>query len=439
MTEKITAANTFEVLKRHILVDGFPIVVDLEKSRGPHLVDQNTGKKYFDFFSFYASNPIGINHPRMSEPEFEKTLNRCAKIKPVLADVYTPEYAAFVQCFAEMAGRGHFTKYFFIEGGALANENALKAAFDWKVRKNIASGKGEMGSKVIHFQQAFHGRSGYTMSITNTDPKKIMYYPKFDWPRISNPKLSFPITEQVTKNVIEAEKLALKQIDEAFAKYPDDIACIIIEPIQSEGGDNHFRAEFLQSLRKVCDEREAILIFDEVQTGLGLTGKFWAYEHFDVKPDIITFGKKAQIGGIATSERINEVDSVFKISSRINSTFGGNLTDMVRATQYLKIIKDENLVENAAIQGEYILVQFENLSKKYPQMTNIRGRGLFVAFDLPTTKERDEYRRLAWDLGLLVLVCGDRSIRLRPVLDIKKTDIDEAMGLFENTFKKLYS
>jgi L-lysine 6-transaminase len=167
--------------------------------------------------------------------------------------------------------------------------------------------------------------------------------------------------------------------------------------------------------------------------------QFWAYEHFDVKPDIITFGKKAQIGGIATSERINEVDSVFKISSRINSTFGGNLTDMVRATQYLKIIKDENLVENAAIQGEYILVQFENLSKKYPQMTNIRGRGLFVAFDLPTTKERDEYRRLAWDLGLLVLVCGDRSIRLRPVLDIKKTDIDEAMGLFENTFKKLYS
>ena len=437
MSDQVTASNTFEVLRRHILVDGFPIVVDLEKSRGCHLVDQNTGKTYFDFFSFYASNPIGINHPRMNDKEFEKTLLKCAKIKPVLADVYTPEYAEFVQKFAQMAGRGHFTKYFFIEGGALANENALKAAFDWKVRKNIANGKGEKGSKVIHFEQAFHGRSGYTMSLTNTDPKKIMYFPKFDWPRISNPKLSFPITPQVLKDVAILEKKALEQIDKAFEQYPDEIACIIIEPIQSEGGDNHFRAEFLQTLRKLCDEREALLIFDEVQTGFGMTGTFWAFENLGVKPDILSFGKKAQVGGIATTERINEVDSVFKVSSRINSTFGGNLTDMVRCTQYLKIIEEENLAKNAEVQGQYILNQFEKLSKKFPQMTNIRGKGLIVAFDLPTSQERDNYRRTAWDLGLLVLSCGDHSIRLRPVLDIRKEDIDEALILFEATFKKL--
>jgi L-lysine 6-transaminase len=437
MSEKITALNTFEVLRRHILVDGFPIVVDLKNSRGCHLVDETSGKKYFDFFSFYASNPIGINHPKMSDPDFEKKLLRCAKIKPVLADVYTPEYAEFVNEFANHAGRGHFKKYFFIEGGALANENALKAAFDWKVRKNLAKGKGEKGSKVIHFEQAFHGRSGYTMSLTNTDPKKIMYFPKFDWPRIVNPKLKFPLSESVLNEVQSVEKKAIQQIHHAFDQNPDDIACIIIEPIQSEGGDNHFRKEFLQELRTICDEREALLIFDEVQTGFGMTGKFWSYEHFNVKPDIITFGKKAQVGGIGTSDRINEVDSVFKVSSRINSTFGGNLTDMVRCTQYLKIMDEEKLSENAAHQGEYILNMFLQLSKKYPQMTNISGRGLMVAFDLPTTQMRDDYRRKAWDLGLLVLVCGDRSIRLRPVLDIKKNDIDEALGLFEDTLKKI--
>lgn len=434
-----TPQNTFDILRKHILVDGFPVVVDLEKSKGSHIYDAVTGKKYFDFFSFFASNPIGFNHPRMNEPEFTKALVRCGRVKPVLADMYTPEYAAFVDLFAEMGGRNNFTKYFYIEGGALAVENTLKTAFDWKVRKNIAKGKGEKGYQVIHFEQAFHGRSGYTMSLTNTDPKKIMYFPKFQWPRIKNPKLRFPLTAQVIAEVEEAEKTALKQIDDAFNKNPDDIACIIIEPIQSEGGDNHFRPEFLQALRKVCDEREALLIFDEVQTGFGLTGKWWGYENFNVKPDLIAFGKKAQVGGIATTDRINDVDNVFKVSSRINSTFGGNLVDMVRATQYMKIIRDEELTANAAKQGEYILSQMHSLSKKYSQMTNVRGQGLLVAFDLPTTEDRDKYRRLAWDLGLLVLQCGDKSVRLRPVLDIKKNDVDEAMGLFEATFKKLYA
>jgi L-lysine 6-transaminase len=438
--EKINAQNTLDVLRKHILVDGYPVVLDLEKSQGCHLVDAQNGKRYFDFFSFFASNPIGFNHPKMNEPEFLKTLTRCAKVKPVLADMYTPEYAEFVDTFAKMAGRNHFTKYFFIEGGALANENALKAAFDWKVRKNISKGKGEKGSQVIHFRHAFHGRSGYTMSLTNTDPKKTMYFPQFKWPRImSHPKLTFPLTDAIKSQVIEEEKKALAEINLAFDQNPDDIACLIIEPIQSEGGDHHFRGEFLQALRNVCDERDALLIFDEVQTGVGLTGRFWAWEHFGVKPDLLTFGKKVQTCGVATSERINEVDSVFKISSRINSTFGGNLTDMVRTTQYLKIIETEKLEQNAAIQGEYILSQFAKLSQKFPQMSNIRGRGLLIAFDLPTTKERDDYRRKAWDLGLLIITCGDKSIRLRPLLDISKADVDEAMGLFESTFKKLYN
>jgi L-lysine 6-transaminase len=278
MAEKITASNTLDTLRKHILVDGFPIVVDYDKSKGPYLYDEATGKRFFDFFSFYASNPIGINHPKMKDAEFLRKLYKVAVIKPTLADIYTPEYAEFVAAFAANAGRGHFHKYFFIEGGALAVENALKTAFDWKVQKNIAKGKGEKGQQIIHFKQAFHGRSGYTMSLTNTEPKKIQWFPKFDWPRITNPKLKFPITPASLAETEKLEQQAIAEINAAFDKNPDDIAGIIIEPIQSEGGDNHFRLEFLRKLREICDIREAFLIFDEVQTGFGLMGTFWAWE-----------------------------------------------------------------------------------------------------------------------------------------------------------------
>ena len=128
---------------------------------------------------------------------------------------------------------------------------------------------------------------------------------------------------------------------------PDDIAALIIEPIQGEGGDNHFRKEFFHTLRRLCDEYDMMFILDEVQTGVGLTGKMWAYQHFDFEPDILAFGKKTQVCGIMVSNRVDEVkDNVFKVSSRLNSTWGGNLVDMVRCQKYLEVIKEENLVKN---------------------------------------------------------------------------------------------
>src|SRR6185295_7194805 len=153
----------------------------------------------------------------------------------------------------------------------VAVENALKAAMDWKVRKNIARGRGEYGTEIIHFKRAFHGRTGYTMSLTNTDPRKTDYFAKFTWPRIDNPSLDFSLpAEQRNKAVLEKERLAEKQIRDVLAEKRDHVAAIIIEPIQSEGGDNHFRGEFLRKLRLICDEEDLLLIFDEVQTGMGI-------------------------------------------------------------------------------------------------------------------------------------------------------------------------
>ncbi len=426
-------------LEKHILVDGFKLIFDLEKSRGSRFVDAATGRELIDLYSFYASQPIGFNHPYFDRPEVQADLLAAAKIKVANADVYTVKFATFVQTFARVMALPSLERFFFIEGGALAVENALKTAMDWKVRKNLAAGRGERGTEIIHFEQAFHGRSGYTMSLTNTDPRKIAYYAKFPWPRISTPKLNFALPEaERLRDAAEKERLAEKQIREVLAQKAADIAAIIIEPIQGEGGDNHFRAEFLQLLRRICDENEVLLIFDEVQCGVGLTGKNWCCQHFEVLPDLLAFGKKAQVCGVLAGPRLDEVeDNCFRLPSRISSTWGGNFTDFVRSTHYLRIIEQEKLVENARVQGASFLAGLQELARKYPGITAVRGRGLMLAFDLPNAALRDAFWKGAYEIGLLVVRCGERSIRLRPVLDVKSDILEESLRIMDQQCKRL--
>lgn len=435
---QITVDNSLEVLAQHMLRDGMNLLLDFEGSHGNYLRDLRSGKEYLDFFSFFASLPIGFNHPKTKDPAYQAKLNRVAQIKPSNADIYSVEMSEFVGTFARIAGNEDFKHFFFISGGALAVENALKAAFDWKVRKNLAAGRGEKGAQVIHFKQAFHGRSGYTMSLTNTDPVKTMYFPKFDWPRISNPAMSFPETPEGTASVISAEKQAIQEIHAAIEQNPHDIAALIIEPIQSEGGDNHFRPEFLVELRKICDAHEIMLIFDEVQTGIGLTGKMWAYQHFPgAQPDLISFGKKTQICGMMSTDRINEVDSVFKVSSRINSTFGGNLVDMVRCQKYLEIIAEDNLVANAASVGDYLHAGLQELAKSHEKITNVRGRGLLLAFDCPDGEFRKNLRESLYDHQMMALTCGEKSMRFRPGLTLSREDAAKGLEILDTCLKKL--
>ncbi len=436
---EITAANTIEVLKEHILVDGFHLVLDAQASHGAYLHDAASGEEYLDFYSFYASQPISYNHPRMREPAFLARLLNAAALKVANPDVYTRAYAEFVATVADVVGLPPLDKYFFIDGGALAIENALKTAFDWKVRKNIAAGRGEgLGTQVLHFRHAFHGRSGYTMSLTNTDPVKVMHFPKFNWPRVDSPFIDYSLPEaDRDADAAARERETVRQIEQAVAQHGHDLAALIIEPIQGEGGDNHFRGEFLRALRELCDRHEMLLIFDEVQSGMGLTGRNWCCEHFDVLPDILAFGKKMQICGIMAGPRIDDVDNVFKVPSRINSTFGGNLTDMVRATQYLRIIDDERLVDRAADTGAHLLDGLQRLAERNACVTAPRGRGLLCAFDLPDAATRNAFRTLCQQRRLLVLACGERSIRFRPVLDIDRADVDRGLELIEDALREL--
>ena len=435
----VKPANVISTLEQHILVDGFKLIFDVEKSSGSYFVDGSSGREFIDLYGFYASQPIGYNHPHFNRTDVQAELLQAAKVKVANADVYTPQFATFIETFARVIALPELPRYFFIDGGALAVENALKAAMDWKVRRNIAAGRGERGTEIIHFKHAFHGRSGYTMSLTNTDPRKVQHFAKFPWPRISTPMLNFALPEKERlADVVAKEKIAEKEIRDVLVAKSVDIAAIIIEPIQGEGGDNHFRPEFLRLLRKIADESGVLLIFDEVQSGLGITGKRWACEHADVLPDLLSFGKKSQVCGVMAGPRLDEVkDNCFRLPSRISSTFGGNFTDYVRSTHYLRIYEHEKLVENARVKGDLFLEGLHALSLKHSFVTAPRGRGLMLAFDLPDAATRDAFWRGCYELDLLVIRSGERSIRLRPVLDVKDDIIELSLKIMSDECAKL--
>jgi L-lysine 6-transaminase len=427
----LPAHAVLPTLREHVLTDGFRLVIDLERSRGPWLVDAASGQELLDFYGFYGSMPIGFNHPWFDRPEVRAELLLAARTKVANSDVYSIPYATFVNTFSRVMGLPPLGRYFFIEGGTLAVENALKAAMDWKVRKNLQAGAGARGTEILHFERAFHGRSGYALSLTNTDPIKTDHFPKFSWPRVPAPAIDFGLPEaQRISDVSDREREAEKRIRSILDSRSTDIAAIITEPIQGEGGDNHFRGEWLATLRRLCDEYELLLIFDEVQTGIGTTGKNWCCQHFGVLPDLIAFAKKAQVAGVMAGPRLDEVaENCFRLPSRINSTWGGGLVDMVRSTHFLRIIESEGLVENAHQMGIQLLKGLEALAAEETLISAPRGRGLMAAFDLPDKIQRERFYTGLFELGLLALRCGERSIRFRPALDITAQAIQQALGL----------
>ena len=436
----ISANAVRNTIDKRMLADGFELVIDLKKSHGSWFIDKRDGKEYLDLFSMFASMPIGYNHPYLLERADK--FHDVAINKPTNSDIYSTEMAEFVDTMARVAQPSFLPYAFYISGGALGVENALKASFDWKVRKNIEKGNGEIGSKVIHFHGCFHGRTGYTLSLTNShDERKTMYFPQFDWPRISAPSIKFPLNDNNLKAVQSLENQALNEIKKAIKDNPNDIAALIIEPIQGEGGDNHFRAEFMIELRTICDENDIIFIYDEVQTGIALTGKMWAHEHFgeDALPDMICFGKKTQVCGFFASKRINEVENnVFHESARLNSTWGGNLIDMVRFSMYLEVIEQEKLVNKAADQGEYLLQEINTLQNEFSEIIfNSRGKGLFCAFDLDSGEKRDKLRELIQEEGAIMLGCGPKTIRFRPPINISKDEIDIGINSIRRALKRL--
>jgi L-lysine 6-transaminase len=435
----IEPRDVHTTLGKYMLADGFDMVFDLRKSHDIWCHDAKTGKEYLDMFTFFASSPVGYNHPRLTTPEFIRFLGEVAVNNITNSDLYTTEMASFVETFFQLAVPKGFKYSFFVAGGTLGIENALKASFDWKVRLNFRKGyRRERGLKVVSFEHAFHGRSGYTLTLTRTDPVKYQYFPMFDWPKAISPALNFPLNEKNLAEVKKLEALSLEQVKRAFKDNPDDIAAIIIEPIQGEGGDRHFRPEFLRSLKQIADENEAMLIFDEVQAGMGITGRMWAFETYDVQPDMFCFGKKTQVCGFVANDKIDSHEAnVFHTSSRINSTWGGNLIDMVRCAKYLEIIHEEKLLDHAAVMGKALLKELEAFQAAHPVISNARGKGLMCAFDLPTPEQRNKLRSKLYDNGVAILGCGERTIRFRPPLNMKPEHIGVCLDALKKSVKEV--
>jgi len=436
----VPASEVHDVLGQHQLVEAFKLVLDIPGSRSPWLADAVSGERYLDCYTFFASAPLGINPPGVvDDPQFMATLAEVAANKPANPDVYTVHLAEFAETFARVLGDPALPHLFFVEGGALAVENALKTAFDWKSRRNEAAGRSpELGTQVMHLTRAFHGRSGYTLSLTNTDPVKTDRYPKFGWPRLDVPAVEFPLERNLAA-VEAAERRALDQARAAFEANPHDIACFIAEPIQSEGGDNHMRPEFLQAMQRLCHEHDALFVLDEVQTGVGLTGTAWAYQQLGLQPDIVAFAKKVQVGGIMAGRRATEGHGgVFEVPSRIGSTWGGGLVDMVRSRRYLEIIEADGLFDHAAQVGKWFLAQLTEVADRYPGlMLNTRGRGLMCAFDLPDGATRNGVIEALRGEHVLVLPCGPRSVRFRPPLSITEDDLSIAIAALGRVLGRL--
>ncbi len=437
----IAPERVHDVLARHVLADGFKLVYDTKASHGSWIVDARTGEEYLDLYTFFASAPLGSN-PRglADDPEFMAVLADAAANKPANPDMYTTHYAQFVKTFVRVLGDPALPHLFFVEGGALAVENALKTAFDWKSRRNEAAGLAGLGGKVLHLTRAFHGRSGYTLSLTNTEPAKTDRFPKFDWPRIDVPAVRFPLDQHLAE-VEQAEARALAQARAAFEAAPHDIACFLAEPIQGEGGDNHLRPEFLRAMQDLCHAHDALFVLDEVQTGVGLTGTAWAYQQLGLEPDVVAFAKKVQLGGVMAGRRVDEVaDNVFAVSGRINSTWGGGLADMVRSRRLLEIIERDGLIDHAAKLGDWLLGELRTLGERHAAVaSNVRGRGLMCALDLPSGRDRDAAVRRLREQHVIVLPCGERTIRFRPALDINEQELRFGLAALDRVLASLRS
>jgi L-lysine 6-transaminase len=429
-----------EALRRHVLADGFTLVYDTRASHGSWLVDARSGERYLDLYTFFASAPLGSNPDGLADdPEFMALLAEVAANKPANPDIYTTHYADFVETFARVLGDPALPHLFFVEGGALAVENALKTAFDWKSRRNEAAGRPPgLGTKVLHLTRAFHGRSGYTLSLTNTEPAKTARFPVFDWPRIDVPAVTFPVAAHLAE-IERAEHRALAQARAAFGNHRHDIACFIAEPIQGEGGDNHMRPEFLRAMQELCRLHDALFVLDEVQTGAGLTGTAWAYQQLGLEPDIVAFAKKVQLGGIMAGRRVDEVaDNVFAVPGRINSTWGGGLADMVRSRRLLEIIERDGLIEHAAKTGDWLIGELRTLGERHAALvSNVRGRGLMCAIDLPSGPDRDRALQLLRDDHVIALPCGERSVRFRPALDVTEQELEVGLSALDRALTAL--
>lgn len=393
----------------------FKLKIDFEKSRGSCLFDKNSGREFLDFFGMYSTVTLGYSHPIFRDPRFGADILRVAHLRTTNCEMASTEAADFLEKFSSHPAMRPYKHFHFACTGALAIEAAVKIAIDQKKAKD---------PKVISLKESFHGINSYGGFLTDRFypvSTRLNGFPEMDWPKIHNPRMVYK------NNAVDlaATEAGLEQFQKEFndcleKSGPENIAALLVEPIQSTAGDWYFPESFFKRIRELCDRHNILLIFDEIQTGFGVTGSIWYHQLIGIQPDIVVFGKKAQVCGVMFKESVNET---LKNPVRLEVTWDGELIDMIRSTYILRAFEEYKILENVCARGAQLL---EGL-RKIPALLNIRGQGLLVAFDFETPSEQEPFCKRAFENGLLFNKTRERTIRFRPNLNVSAAEVNEAL------------
>ncbi|MSP56153.1 MAG: aminotransferase class III-fold pyridoxal phosphate-dependent enzyme [Myxococcales bacterium] len=420
---------------------------DATRSRGNYIVDVD-GNTILDLYGHIACVPLGYNHPALLDAWRGGRFDWAAGYRPALGIAPPAEWVGIVDgALSRVAPKG-LTQLVTVTTGAEAVENAIKTAFvrlARKRREGAAPSAEDLrltmlnrqphtnDMKVISFEGGFHGRSLGSLSATRSKAIHKLDFPAFEWPVVAFPANRFPLTENLEyNNEIEARSLA--SVRDLLDADPQ-IAALIIEPIQGEGGDRHASAAFFCELRRISAERQVTFIVDEVQTGAGGTGRFWAHEGWDLPepPDIVTFSKKMQLGGYYFRPELFPAEPW-----RIFNTFLG---DPIRGAQLeviIEVMERDDLIGNVARTGDLLVRELSGLQARYPGLfSQARGVGTYAAIDARDPATRDAIVRGLQQLGVEAGGSGDRSIRFRPALVFEARHVHEAIDRFHHVARGL--
>ena len=424
------------------------MMTNYQNSYGNYIADLD-GNVLLDVYAQIASIPVGYSNPSLLLAATSPDMVSALINRPAMGNFPQHDWASILETGMLRVAPPGTDKVFTALAGSDANELAYKAAFMWKRQQQRGSYDADFAAEdisssmnnqkpgspdmsILSFKTAFHGRLFGSLSTTRSKPIHKLDIPAFDWPQASFPALKYPLEQHAGENAREEQK-CLEEVEHLITTYHNPPAALVVEPIQSEGGDNHASPAFFQGLREVTRKHGVLMIVDEVQTGVGATGKFWAHEHCNLKdaPDMVTFSKKAQTAGYYFGNSELRPNKPYR---QFNTWMG----DPARALLFRAIIQEIerlNLVQNTAETGEYLYNNLESLGKRYPkEIQNLRGKGqgTFIAWDSP---RRDEVLKKAKGVGINIGGSGERAVRLRPMLIFQRKHADILIDGLEKIFK----
>jgi 4-aminobutyrate aminotransferase/(S)-3-amino-2-methylpropionate transaminase len=447
MLTAIPGPRSEELRARHMKhQDARPVHVyqDAKRSLGNYLVDVD-GNVLLDLYGHIACVPIGYNHPDLIAAFKNARFDWAMGYRPALGVAPSVEWLDIVEgTLMRIAPKG-LDHVVTVTSGTEAVENALKIAFIWKGTRRRGrpanaeeaaacmrnAQPGINGLKVLSFEGGFHGRTMGSLSATRSKAIHKLDIPAFDWPVLPFPANRHPLDRHAGANA-EAEARVLAMAADALT---EDVAAVIIEPIQGEGGDRHASPAFFRELRRMCREREILFIADEVQTGGGGTGRWWYHDTWglDDPPDMVTFSKKMQIGGLYAKSSVMPAEMF-----RIFHTFLGDPLRGAQLEVIVEVIERDRLLENTAQTGERLLRGLQDLSQRWPALLeNPRAAGTYAALDVRDAATRDCFVKELRQVGAEAGGCGERGVRFRPALVFAARHCDEALGMFDAVARKL--